>query len=74
MRWLDTDPGPCDICGVAHCACGGDEMSVVQLPQRDAAVVGMDLAPSFGDGTDDRPFTTATFRGSRKRRGSSSRP
>jgi hypothetical protein len=32
------DPGPCPICGAAHCACGGAPTDViVQLPQRDAA-------------------------------------
>jgi hypothetical protein len=34
---IRSDPGPCPICGAAHCACGGGPILVEQLPQRDAA-------------------------------------
>jgi hypothetical protein len=106
------DPGPCPICGAAHCSCGGGPILVEQLPQRDAAArassdpsLGTVAAPvaeteaggsaplhrpkpnafpvtteaaddhetSLGDGSNDQPFSTATYRGTKKPRGSSSR-
>ncbi len=89
--FLHQDPGPCLICGTAHCACaGGGATEVIQLPSRDAAAartsldprLGPDLAPGsdagpdvsapLGDGSDDRPFSTASYRGT-PRRGRSSR-
>jgi hypothetical protein len=64
------DPGACLICGVAHCACRADDQTtVVQLPARDAAAaleVPVVSAP-LGDGSDDQPFSTATYRGKKKR-------
>jgi aspartate 1-decarboxylase len=74
--WARQSPGACPICGAAHTSCtAGDRVIVaVQLPARDAAVelarpplvaeVGMS---ALGDGTDGRPFSTATYRGKRKR-------
>lgn len=71
-------PGPCPICGAAHTTCVADSgpIAVVQLPARDAAAVVTGAAPvpqgvmsdvvsspPLGDGTDGRPFATATYRG-----------
>lgn len=66
------DPGDCLVCGAPHCSCGGPGLEVVQLPARDAAAaLALETPPTLGDGTDDRPFTTATYRG--KKRGASRR-
>jgi len=69
-----TDPGECPICGAAHSACGGGPITVVQLPALDAAqdvpmllAMGVDPA-NLGDGSDGRPFSTATYRGTRHSR------
>lgn len=73
------DPGECPICGAAHSSCGGGPIEVVLLPNRDAmarpntrlvsepetAVV---VPPALGDGSDGRPFSTATYRGDPKKR------
>lgn len=63
------DPGPCPICDAPHCSCGGGgPIEVVQLPARDAAA--LERAPAaaaLGDGSDDRPFSTATYRGAKKK-------
>jgi hypothetical protein len=73
------DPGDCLVCGAAHCSCGGGPIEVVQLPWRDAAaalarqtptpLVAETVQETLGPGE----FTTATYRGTKKR-GSSSRP
>lgn len=69
-----TDPGDCQICGAAHCSCAAPApaLQVVQLSQRDAAAARVptsdDVTPAaLGDGTDDRPFSTATYRGTKRR-------
>lgn len=68
---LRQDPGDCPICGAAHGACGPTRGAIVvpQLPQRDAKA---DPEPGntapLGDGSDDRPFSTATYRGKKARR------
>lgn len=66
------DPGPCPICGEPHSSCGGGgPITVVQLPARDAAVdttASPAAAAPLGDGSDSRPFTTATYRGVKKPR------
>jgi hypothetical protein len=75
------DPGACPICGTPHCACGpGGPITVVQLPMRDAAAGdvaapalvltsaggGPEVMTPLGDGADGRPFSTATYRGTKK--------
>lgn len=71
-----ADPGDCPICGAAHCSCigPGPVLQVVQLPARDAAASAsvtraavVSDAPALGDGSDGRPFSTATYRGAKKR-------
>lgn len=81
--WRRPDPGPCPICGVAHCGCTPQTGPIVvaQLPARDArspevetvALVGaVDTTAAadqtLGDGSDGRPFSTATYRGKNKKR------
>ena len=72
MRVGRHDPGDCLVCGAAHCGCGGtDKITVLQLPARDAAVA-LELAPvaaleALGDGSDGRSFSTATYRGAKKK-------
>jgi hypothetical protein len=75
-----SDPGDCLICGAAHCSCGGGPIEVVQLPARDAASrpIVVPLPPlqatavqaSLPAGT----FTTATYRGTKKKRGPAAAP
>jgi len=71
MNPFRTDPGECIVCGAPHCSCGGGLITVVQLPQRDAAaelnrvplvaeVVQQTLPPG--------QFTTATYRGEGRRK------
>jgi hypothetical protein len=67
-----TDPGDCPVCGAAHCTCGGSATEVVQLPNRDASAALERAAPAaavaaLGDGSDGRPFSTATYRGTKKK-------
>jgi hypothetical protein len=69
---MKTDPGPCPICGAAHTACRSDSgpIAIVQLPARDdaAATSDSDAQPTaLGDGGDGRPFSTATYRGQKKK-------
>jgi hypothetical protein len=76
VRLGRRDPGACPICGAAHCACGPTgPITVVQLPARDAALsvtttrfdVNVPGGLTLGDGSDGRPFSTATYRGTKKR-------
>lgn len=69
-RWR-TDPGTCPICAAPHCSCGGGgPIEVVQLPARDAAAAleNASPAPALCDGSDGKPFSTATYRGVKKQR------
>lgn len=69
-------PGVCPVCGAAHTSCtAGDRVIVaVQLPARDASVelarvpLVAEVPAALGDGTDGRPFSTATYRGKKGRR------
>jgi hypothetical protein len=67
-----VDPGECPICGAPHCSCGGGPILVEQLPatadvrQRfpPPPLVAADVQNSLPDGS----FTSATYRGNKKRR------
>lgn len=61
------DPGPCLICGTAHCSCGSDTGSTVQqLPARDAAAAAEAAPPPAQAPTPDPApapiVTTGTYR------------
>ena len=71
-RFPRADPGECPICGAAHCSCGGGPIEVVQLPQRDAAAAAPeggppDLAIVVAPAPAPESFTTATYRGKKKK-------
>jgi hypothetical protein len=70
-------PGACVVCGAAHSTCTAADhqasITVVQLPARDAAElvrpqpVAEVALPALGDGTDGKSFSTATYRGKKRR-------
>jgi len=81
MWGFGADPGDCPICGTAHCTCGGPVL-FVQLPQRDALMATTTqsdeppvelLQPLAVAEPEPAPFTTSSYRGTKKPRGSSSR-
>jgi hypothetical protein len=64
-----TDPGDCLICGAAHCSCGGDGLTVEQLPAT-AAARALATTPQAATVQATLPagqFTTGTYRGTTKR-------
>ena len=68
MRPWKQDPGPCIVCGTAHCACAVDSgaIAIVQLPNRDAmpAPAAVPLVAEVVQQTlPPGQFTTATYRG-----------
>jgi len=77
MLFRQTPPS-CPICGAAHTGCtAGDRQRLivaVQLPARDAVKMARPqqvaevTLPALGDGSDGRPFSTATYRGKKKTR------
>jgi hypothetical protein len=67
------DPGPCLICGAAHCSCGGGPILVELLPATAAArVIPVPLPPLAADAIQatlpPESFTSATYRGNRTKK------
>jgi hypothetical protein len=76
------DPGACPICGAAHCSCDGGPIVVEQLPATAALRASSTqsaeppvelLQPLAVAEPEPAPFTTSSYRGTQKPRGSSSR-
>ena len=72
MSLFRSDPGDCLLCGAAHCSCGGGPIEIAQVPQRDAAAArelpAVPLVAETVQATlEPGSFTSATYRGSKKR-------
>lgn len=73
MGYYRTDPGPCGICGAAHCACTADAgpIAIPQLPARDATPPTPITAPLKAEQVQatlpEGQVTTGTYRRGRKK-------